>query len=206
LMHRLFAAPREKLFVIPNGVEPEFLNSTSTPRERGPWLVCTGTITKRKRIVELAEAAVLAQTPLWIIGKPYSATDPYGQRFLKLAQEHPRVIRYDGPITDRAKLAAAYREAHGFVLLSTMESLSLSALEATACECPLLLSDLPWARTTFKENACYCPIASTRKTASVLRSFYDAAPTLPRAPRPLSWEEVARQLRSIYERVLNTSR
>src|SRR6185503_2412225 len=106
--------------------------------ERGRWLVCTAIITERKRVLELAQAALHAQTPIWIIGKPYSETDPYFQEFLALAKTHPEVIRYEGAISDRQRLAQIYREARGFVLLSKWESLSLSALEAAACGCPVL--------------------------------------------------------------------
>src|SRR5206468_4549093 len=135
-------------------------------------------------------AAVQAQTPLWVIGKSYTETDPYGQRFVQLAEQHSQIIRYEGAIGDRAKLAQAYREARGFVLLSSMESLSLSALEAAGCGCPLLLSDLPWARITFKEHASYCPIASPSRTAGCLRQFYDTAATLKPAPKPPTWIEI----------------
>ncbi|MDB6016922.1 MAG: D-inositol-3-phosphate glycosyltransferase [Pedosphaera sp.] len=205
LMREMFSVPREKIHVIPNGVETVFLNSQ--PLLRGPWLVCTATITERKRVVELAEAAVVAQTPLWIIGKPYSDSDPYGQRFLQIARQNPKLIRYDGPIYDRAKLAEAYRTARGFVLLSTMESLSLSALEAAACELPLLLSDLPWARTVFQQNASYCPVTpSAGRTADDLQKFHAAAPSLSIPPKPMTWLEVATQLKSLYAGLLKTSR
>jgi len=145
---------------------------------------------------------VVAKTPVWIIGKPYADSDRYGQRFVALSRQNPQIIRYEGAISERALLARIYREARGFVLLSTMESLSLSALEAAACECPLLLSDLPWARTTFKEEASYCPIASTFETAACLRKFYDSAPNLGTPSKPPSWSEIARQLKAIYEGVL----
>ncbi len=88
LMKELYGAPPDKTHVVPNGVEDVFLNSQ--PAQRGPWLVCTATITERKRVLELAEAAVRAQTPLWIIGKPYSESDAYAQRFLALARAHPQ--------------------------------------------------------------------------------------------------------------------
>jgi hypothetical protein len=113
-------------------------------------------------------------------------------------------LRYEGPIQDREKLARVYREARGFVLLSAMESLSLSALEAAACECPLLLSRLPWATTFFHESACYCSINSpATRTAPFLRQFYDAAPGLKPPPRPPTWLEVGQQLKRLYEMLLS---
>lgn len=204
MMKELYGAPVGKTHVVPNGVEDVFLKSQ--PAKRGPWLVCTATITERKRVVELAEAAVCASTPLWVIGKPYAESDAYAQRFLALANVHPGTLRYEGPIADRARLAQIYREARGFVLLSAMESLSLSALEAAACECPLLLSRLPWATTVFREGAGYCPVAlSPARTAGFVRQFYDAAPGLKPPPRPLSWLEVGGQLKHLYETLLRTS-
>jgi len=198
LLADLFRVPASSIHVVPNGVEDVFFECGPCPR--GSWLVCTAIITRRKRILELAQAAISAQTPVWVVGKPYSESDAYAQRFLALAKSNPRFIRYDGPIQDRGKLAQIYREARGFVLLSAWESLSLSALEAAACECPLLLSDLPWAKTTFGDKATYCPATQSRETtANALRKFYDAAPTLPVPAKPPSWLDVARQLNAVYE-------
>ena len=205
LFNYLFGAPKEKIHIIPNGVERVFLDSP--PAKRGRWLVCTAIITERKRVLELARAAVQAQTPLWMIGQAFSESDAYAREFLELARAQPQAVRFEGPIADRVKLAQAYRESRGFVLLSACESLSLSALEAAACECPLLLSDLPWARTTFKESASYCPVpGSTQLTARVLRQFYEAAPQLPAPPKPLSWLEVAKQVKALYEALLAAPR
>jgi glycosyltransferase involved in cell wall biosynthesis len=136
LMAEMFGAVPEKIHVVPNGVETVFFESPKIEREK--WLICTATITERKEVVKLVEAAVTAGTPLRIIGRPYSEQDPYYLRFLKLTQSHADLILYEGGIENRERLAAAYRNARGFVLLSTMETLSLSALEAAACECPLL--------------------------------------------------------------------
>jgi glycosyltransferase involved in cell wall biosynthesis len=199
LMEYLFDAAPAKTYVVPNGVEEVFFQSPKT--ERGPWLVCTATVTERKRVLELAQAAVSAQTPVWIIGRAYSDHDAYAQQFYQLAKTHPQFIRYEGGINDRAKLAEIYRAARGFVVLSTMESLSLSALEAAACECPLLLSDLPWARSTFGAAASYCPVTNVAATAAVLKRFYAAAPALPLPPKPATWREVAEQLKAVFEKV-----
>lgn len=197
LMSHVFGAPKERVHVVPNGVEDVFRFSTKV--ERGEWLVCTATITARKRVLELAQAAVQARTPLWVIGKPYSDSDPYAAKFADFVRAHPGALRYQGPVSDRAELAKIYRSARGYVLLSTMETRSLASEEAAACECPLLLSDLPWARSTYGSHACYSPATATpARTAPYLRAFYDRAPQLPPPPRPLSWPDIGRQLAGIY--------
>jgi glycosyltransferase involved in cell wall biosynthesis len=204
LMVSMFGAAPDKVHCVANGVETVFLEPRQI--ERGPWLICSGTITERKRVLELAEAAVIAQTPLWVVGKPYGDSDPYALRFLEVSKRNPQWVRYEGSIQDRARLAQAYREARGFVLLSTMETLSLAASEAAACRCPLLLSDLPWARSAFQHQASYCPVPASRaNTAAVLRHFYNQAPDLPRPPLPKTWPEIARQIQSIYESLLSNS-
>jgi glycosyltransferase involved in cell wall biosynthesis len=200
LMQAIFGAPAAHVHIVPNGVEEVFFDAP--PVERGPWLICTATITERKRVLELARAAVCAATPLWVVGRPYSDDDPYYRTFLELARAHPQTLRYEGAVNDRSQLAAVYRAARGFVLLSTKESLSLSALEATACACPMLLSDLPWARTTFGNDASYCPAtASVQTTAAQLRVFYDRCPQLAPAPRPLTWQEIGTQLATLYRQL-----
>jgi len=194
----LFKPDKSKLHVVPNGVEEEFFQNPEPLKQRGDELVCTATITGRKRVHELAAAAVLARVPVRILGKPYGEDDPYYRRFLALAGKSPEFVRYIGGVSNRRALAQTYQSARGFVLLSTMESLSLSALEAAASGCPLLLSDLPWARCTFSENATYCPVAETRSTAQALRNFYEQADLLPKPAVPCRWAEVATQLTAIY--------
>lgn len=198
IVRMLFGTPEARLHVVPNGVEPEFFTQPDESSERGDELICTATITERKRVLELAEAAAVAKVPLRILGKPYGPNDPYFEKFLALAQKEPDFVRYAGAVTNRHELAAIYQAARGFVLLSTMESLSLSALEAAASGCPVLLSDLPWARCSFGDNATYCPISGTLSTAEALRTFYDTAPTLPSPPKPCAWSEVAGNLLEIY--------
>jgi len=197
----LFSPPAHRLHVVPNGVEPQFFSSKSALISRGNELVCTATITQRKRVLELAEAAIRARVPVRVLGSPYGSEDPYYRRFLALTKQQPEFVRYTGAVNDRMELARIYQSARGFVLLSTMESLSLSALEAAASGCPLLLSDLPWARCTFGRSATYCPIGSTYSAAACLRDFYDKAPTLPRPKLPSSWQHVVSQLVEIYQKL-----
>jgi glycosyltransferase involved in cell wall biosynthesis len=149
--------------------------------------------------VELAEAAIMAQVPVWIIGEPYSKEDPYYQKFLSVVRSGGEMVRYEGGISSREKMASIYQEARGLVLLSSMESLSLSALEAAAGGCPLLLADLPWARSSFGSRATYCRLSTREEEAENLKNFYQGIEEAPKPPEPCRWGDVGKQLCRIYE-------
>ena len=202
LMVDLFDADKGRLHVVPNGVEECFF--TNAPAEsREDWLVSTVTITARKRVIELAEAAVAGKLKVRIVGKPYSDQDLYYQRFAKIWQSNREYVEYAGPISDREELAYVYSRARGFVLFSVFESLSISALEAAAAGCPLLLTDLPWARSTFGDHAHYCsPKATAVEAGQILKDFSETAAVLPRPQKPLRWVEAAERLRAIYAAAL----
>jgi glycosyltransferase involved in cell wall biosynthesis len=205
LMGSMFGAEESKVHVIPNGVENVFFQARKDAGEKpeADYLVCTAAIHPRKRVLELARGAARARVPLWIIGKPYSESDSYYRQFLDAQKESSGFIRYEGGVSDRARLAEIYRQARGFVLLSTMESLSLSALEAAASGCPLLLSDLPWARTVFGADAVYANGSpDPENIGAVLRDFFEKAPSMETSFRPLTWDDVAQFLRILYEKLL----
>jgi len=201
LIRDMYGARRARLEVVPNGVEEVFMRA-GPASSRADHLVTTVTITQRKRVLELVEAAALAQVKVRIIGKPYQESDPYYLQFLDGVKKAQPWVDYRGPITDRSQLCHEYRMAKGFVLLSAMESQSLSALEAAACGCPLLLTDLPWARVSFGEQASYCPLTGPRQTAPYLRKFLDNASAAPVPQGVLSWRQVAQRLTSLYQELL----
>lgn len=199
LMKRLYGADPARTFVIGNGVEPVFFDRRSGKGASG--LLTVGTITPRKRTLELAKACVAAGTPLRVVGKPYSENDEYFQEFLALVRRNPGLLVFEGPVEDREALSRLYAEAQGFVLLSNMESQSLAALEAAAGGLPLLLSDLPWARETFGKAASYIPVdASESDVAQALRMFLQSPPPIPQNIR--SWDDVAKDLMETYRRLL----
>ena len=204
LMMEMFSAKPGRVHVVPNGVEEVFfshsISKNQTPKSK--YLVCTATITERKRVVELAEAAIMAKVPVWIIGEPYSKKDRYYEKFLAVVQAAGEMVRYEGGISSREKMASIYQNASGFVLLSSMESLSLSALEAAAGGCALLLADLPWARFSFGSQATYSRLGSKEEEAGNLKNFYHGIQEAPKPHEPCRWEDVGKQLCRIYEGLL----
>lgn len=203
LMCNVFHAPRSRMHVIPNGVDKVFLEPSSVARE--DWLLCTAVIHPRKRVVELAKAAVIAKTPLRVYGRPYSENDAYFHVFCEVVASSGGLVRWEGSLSDRSVLADIYRRARGFVLPSTMESLSLSALEAAAALCPLLLTDLPWATSTFASYASYVKNSSDPAViAQAVAQFY-SEPKPPTGYNVHSWQAIAHKLRTLYSNLLASS-
>jgi glycosyltransferase involved in cell wall biosynthesis len=197
IMGQLFDAPSNRIHVVANAVDSAYFNSRSAPS--GDHLICVATITERKRVLELAKAAIAAKTPLKVVGKPYSEGDPYFLKFVQAAQASQGMVEYLGPIQNPEQLAARLHAARGFVLPSIMETQSLAALEAAAAGLPLLLSDLPWAHVTFGNKVTYLPLCSGTVFAGHLRLFFDAAPRLRTPLKPPTWQNAADELLNIYQ-------
>jgi len=204
IMRQLFNAPSKRIRVVPNAVADVFFSRDS--KSPGDHLICVATITERKHVLELAQAAVIGEIPLKIVGKPYSESDPYYLQFLETVQASNGVVQYLGPIHEPKVLATHLHAARGFVLPSIMETQSLAALEAAAAGLPLLLSDLPWAHTTFGNQATYAPLCSGALFAEHLRKFFDCAPHLHAPTKPPTWRNVAETLARIYHSLLENRR
>lgn len=207
IMRMLFGVDPGKVHVLPNGVDHHFFMTEGEAANRtsrigqGKWLVSLATITERKRVVEMCEAALAAQTPLWVVGKAY-ADDEYTRRFMKLVQDSEGIIRFEGAITEPCDLAPILKNARGFVLLSSMETQSIAASAAAAAGCPLLLSDLPWARSSFGDTAMYCPVVGKEQTAARLAEFYYSAMQSQLPSKQRTWNEVSLQLMKIYSNII----
>ncbi len=72
---------------------------------------------------------------------------PQGER-----QRVRSVVRFIGSCVDRAKLAKYYNLATCLVVPSDAESFSLVAIEAMACGCPVVASDLPGIRSRIEDG------------------------------------------------------
>ena len=160
-----------------------------------------GTITERKSSVALARLVRQAQVPVLFVGKPYSEKDPYWVEFLKLVDG--KSVRYQSHVADLPAMVALLQQARGAVVMSQHENWCLVAHEAVACGLPVLLPAQKWSHERFGSQAHYFT-GDLNRDAAVLREFYERCPALP-APRIqlYSWTEVARRLKTVYERVLS---
>jgi len=203
VLQRVYRVPAQQITCVPYGLSEMFLHASKGDR-RERYLICTGTINPRKRNVELARLAKEAEVPILFVGKPYSETEAYWQEFKRLVDG--RIIKHLPHTNSQEEMVELLKNSRGFVLMTLYENWCLSAHEAVACGLPVLLTDQKWARERFGGQAHYFT-GRVSKDVCILREFYEKCPSLP-VPniRQYSWTDVAEQLKSVYERVLSSSR
>lgn len=130
-----------------------------------------------------------------------SATDDVRERIARLGLVD-RVL-LPGFVSDEA-LAALYSTATAVVIPSLAEGFGLPAVEAAACEAPLVLSDLPAHRETLDGAALFVPPTDEQRLADALEQLIadpdlrgDLGARARRAVAPLSWDGAALALREI---------
>jgi glycosyltransferase involved in cell wall biosynthesis len=222
MRHRLF--PPELITVIPNGVHPScsaFPDPGSDVRaaELMPdlgtdsvWLLSVGSTLPRKRLDVLLRvfAAIRQSVPKALLVRVGGLTPAQLQLARELSIEQA-VLNL--PFLERDVLAAVYRRATLLLHPAEAEGFGLPLIEAMACGCPVVASDLPVLREVGATAACYCPVADVdewTRTAVALLGEKTREPDSWELRRHngrthaarFSWTENARQTALIYKKVL----
>lgn len=205
-----YRIPADRVFVVPNGVGPEFFRPVPEPRpERELELVSVGRLNVQKNIARLLEAISLAREPvrLTVVGDGELRTRLHAQaRDLGLTGgPHPRV-RFTGTLRD-GDLVDAYHRADAFVLSSNSEGMPLVALEAMASALPVVATAVTGSAELLRGIGLLAP-PDPRHLAHAVDQLARSpelrgrlARKSARAATAYSWDTVADQVRGIYEHV-----
>ncbi|MSO57805.1 MAG: glycosyltransferase family 1 protein [Thermoleophilia bacterium] len=184
----LLGIPRERIVVVPNGVDPVF--RPDGPREEGGYVLAVGTLEPRKNLVRIAEAAVLAGKSLRVAG-----AEGWGR---------VQVPGWVGRPSDGA-LAALYRGADCLVFASLHEGFGIPVLEAMACGTPVVtsrggaLEEVAGGAAVLVDPFDPVSIAAGIRDASARR---DALSALGRArAAAFTWEAAADRVEALWRRL-----
>ena len=201
VLKKVYGVPRSKIRVIPLGLQNTFLEAGHGARDNDE-LITTGTITERKRSIELARMAISAKVPIRFVGKPYDVNSQYWRDFSTLIDG--QYVRYTSHTESVGEMIELLQHSRGYVLASDYENWCLSAHEAIACGLPILVPDQRWSRELFGNQAQYWLPGDSKHGAQSLKRFYDACPSLPVPNTHLhSWVDVGEMLLDCYRDVLN---
>lgn len=214
-------APAERISVIPNGVHPACSPVPNAQADReaverigasgGPVLLNVGSTIARKRLDMFLRvaAAVRRDVPDVRIVRVGGSTPELSRLAAELDLERSMV---NLAFLDRAALAAVYRSATLLLQNSEAEGFGLPVIEAMACGCPVVASDIPVLREVAGGAAGYCPVGDVdawRDTVVSALAEHAEAPdpwrlrrsrSLEQATR-YSWAENARLTAEVYRKV-----
>lgn len=151
------AAPR--LNAIPNGgLPPSLSNEATTFTEHSDnCILYVGSLSKRKNFPRLFDAACqLARTRGFNFVFVGNASKSLATPMFKIPADIASRITFVGTIDDTAALISYYRKATCFIFPSLYESSGLPPIEAMACGCPVIASDIPALRERCGDAALYC--------------------------------------------------
>jgi len=217
LAHRLF--PSNRVTVIAPGVDPVFFEPSSIPIDRilgenvQPYVLHVGSNIRRKRIDVLLRvfariASRFPQLRLVRVGGPLT------EEMSRLARElgvSARIVH--APHLGKAELAAVYSHASVLLQTSDAEGFGLPVIEAMACGCPVIASDIAPLREAGGEAATFCAVGNEAEWSETLVRLLEqqqASPALweglrneaRRHAARFTWEENARQTVAVYRQVL----
>jgi glycosyltransferase involved in cell wall biosynthesis len=207
---RAAGAPRDRIFVTPNGVDPLFFEARAREGPRGPYLLAVGSFEPRKNLPVLLEvlrllrrdgrdlSLVVAGRRGWTHSLPVGDLAPH--------------VQLAGTVPDE-ELATLYAGAACFVIPSLHEGFGLPLAEAMAAGVPAVASDIPALREVGGETVRYADPQDAASFAAAIRSALDdregsllrAAAARGRARR-FRWEETARATLEVYRRVVRARR
>lgn len=139
---------------------------------------------------------------LCVVGGPWSEAE---QRRLRAAGLEERVLLRSG--VDDESLARLYNRAVAFVYPSRCEGFGIPLLEAMACGCPVVASDIPAFREVAQEAAYYFPLDQPAALLAALDQALTAGRGAPRVAfglaraQDFSWDKTAAQMLAIYRSI-----
>lgn len=154
---RYFGMKREKIAVIPNGVDPIYQSADPGPFEERyglkDFFLCTGRIEPRKNQLALIRAHRGMECPLVITGGAVSRYKDY--EALCRREAGPRVYFLGHFPMDSEMLRSAYAACDTFVLPSWFETPGLAALEAGLAGAKVVITQGGATREYFGDDARY---------------------------------------------------
>lgn len=182
-VEQLVGVPRDRIRVVPNGVEEAF--TPEGPRAEGDYVLAVGTLEPRKNLERTIEAAARVGVELRVAGaRGWGAVEARGAH-----------VRWLGHVEDD-ELARLYRGARCVVYPSLYEGFGIPILEAMACGAPVVTSR---GGATEEIAGGHATLVDPLDVDSIAAGILAAGPAAAEYARSFTWDETARRTIAVYE-------
>lgn len=141
----LFSIPRERICVVGAGFDKTHFYFLNNRKPQPLQFLYCGKLSRAKGVPQLLKALQHLEVFNWHLHIVGSGTNPEKKECLRLAEQLGNRVTVHGTL-DQPHLAKLLHKTHIFVLPSLFEGLPLVILEALACGCRVVASDLPGCR------------------------------------------------------------
>ena len=187
----------EKISVVYNAIDSQLFK----PQHSAPWhdpsstshhtserfVLCVSSIDPRKNFARLIRACQnLTDAKLYIVGN-------YNRVFgntTELATNSDR-IHFLGRVSDQ-ELVRLYNQAECFVFPSLYEGFGLPPLEAMACGCPVLVSDIPVEREVCGDAALYFNPLEPSEILRIITQYLSNTDVIKKTMRQKGYDNIKR--------------
>ena len=181
----------ERISVVYNAIDSRLFSPLTThhsPLTKAPFVLCVSSIDPRKNFARLIEACRnLTGAKLYIVGN-YNRV--FGEQ-KALTTDNNEHIRFLGRVSDD-ELVRLYNQAECFVFPSLYEGFGLPPLEAMACGCPVLVSDIPVEREVCGDAAQYFNPLDSNEILHIITQYLTNADVIKETMRQKGYENTKR--------------
>ena len=196
----------DQISVLYNAIDQHLfkkLSDIQLPQER--FALCVSSIDPRKNFARLIEAYKdINDIKLFIIGN-------YNKVFREqeLSNSISNNIRFLGRVSDE-ELVKLYNQAECFIFPTLYEGFGLPPLEAMACGCPVIVSDIPVEREICGDAAIYFNPLCINDIHDTITQYLEKTSVIKEEICPkghantmrFSWEKSAKRVVGILERII----
>jgi glycosyltransferase involved in cell wall biosynthesis len=182
-VEELVGVPRERIRVVPNGVDDVF--TPDGPRADGDYVLAVGTLEPRKNLDRTIDAAARVGVEVRVAGaRGWGGVEPRG-----------RHVTWLDHVADE-ELARLYRGARCVVYASLYEGFGIPVLEAMACGAPVVTS---LGGATEEIAGGHATLVDPLDVESIAEGIRRARPGDVAYARSFTWDETARRTVAAYE-------
>lgn len=203
----IYGVEEKQISIVPHGVADGFFRNTATSwcEKYGnqPFVLCVGAIQQRKNQLLLAEACNWLKLPLTLLGPVLPGERSYADSVKEAMRQNEQFGgRWLTTLSHEDELLhSAYAACRLFALISTEETQPISVMEAMAAKKPVVLLKAPYTTDPLFSNLPAAAAPKVHVVAKILQESWNQA--LPTAlPFNNCWGSIARQLESIYTRIV----
>lgn len=176
--------------IIPNGIDDFWFKSVKEKNKYGDYVLTVGRIEPFKGQLAVAKACKRLGYKYICVGE-------------SLYEDYAKEVENAGgiilPPMDKNGLITMYKRAKVMVLASRAELMSLAVMEAMAQNCPIVLTD----HSEWKpDNVSLCKYDSVSSIKNAIKKEYGRKVNHRKEMKKYRWEEVAKQLKEVYESLI----